>query len=254
MKICAEETIMMQTTINNLTSLRLFGMAQALEEQMNNPAYTDLDFDERVSMMVDKEMNVRENRRLSMLLRRARFRYPSACVEEIDLRASRGLSKHTILQFAQNDWIKKHRNIIITGPTGVGKTYLACALGMSACRDGISCLYVRLPRLLEELKLAHADGSYMKLLARISRTNVLIIDDWGLAPLTDSQRRDFLEIAEDRHNVRSTIISTQYPVSKWHKIIDDPTIADAICDRLVHNAYTLNLKGESMRKLKADLT
>lgn len=245
---------MMQTTLDNLTALRLFGMAQALEEQINSHAYGDLDFEERISLMVDKEMHARDNKRLSMLLRRARFRYPNACVEELDFKASRGLHKPAILQFAGNDWIKKHRNIIITGPTGVGKTYLACALGVGACRDGISCLYLRLPRLLEELKIAHADGSYVKLLSRISRVQVLIVDDWGLSPLTDAQRRDFLEIAEDRHNVRSTIISTQYPVSKWHKIIEDPTIADAICDRLVHNAHNLNLKGESMRKLKAGLT
>ena len=245
---------MMQTTIDSLTSLRLFGMAQALEEQMNNPAYADLDFAERISMLVDKESCFRDNRRLTMLLRRARFRYPQACIEEIDFRTRRGLDKKHILGLAHNDWVKKHRNVLITGPTGVGKTYLACALGVNACREGISCLYVRMPRLLEELKLAHADGSFMKLLGRIARAQILIIDDWGLSPLTDPQRRDFLEIAEDRHNVRSTIISTQYPVSKWHSIIDDPTIADAICDRLVHNAYKLNLKGESMRKLTADLT
>ena len=249
-----EEIIMMQITIDKLFSMKLFGMAEALEEQMNNSAYNDLDFDERLSMMVDKEMSFRENRRLSMLMRRARFRYPNACVEEIDFRTKRGLNKQSVLKLAQNDWIKKHRNIIVTGPTGVGKTYFACALGVSACRQGISTYYVRLPRLMEELKIAHVDGSYMKLLGRISRIQILIVDDWGLSPLTDVQRRDFLEIVEDRHNVRSTIISTQYPVNKWHKIIDDPTLADAICDRLVHNAYKLNLKGESMRKLKADLT
>jgi DNA replication protein DnaC len=245
---------MMQITIDKLIAMKLSGMVEGLEEQINSPVYNDLSFDERFSMLVDKEMTSRENRRLSMLMRRARFRHPNACVEEIDFRAKRGIRKETVLKLAQNEWIKKHRNLIITGPTGVGKTYLACAFGISACRKGISTCYVRLPRFLQEMKVARADGSYIKLLGKISRIQVLIVDDWGLSPLNDTERRDFLEIVEDRHNVRSTIVSTQYPVSKWHKIIDDPTIADAICDRLVHNAYTLNLKGESMRKLQSDLT
>ena len=245
---------MMQITIDKLIAMKLSGMVEGLEEQMNSPVYNDLSFDERFSMLVDKEMTSRENRRLSMLMRRARFRHPNACVEEVDFRAKRGIRKETVLKLAQNEWIKKHRNLIITGPTGVGKTYLACAFGVSACREGISTCYVRLPRLLQEMKVSRADGSYIKLLGKISRIQVLIVDDWGLSPLNDTERRDFLEIIEDRHNVRSTIVSTQYPVSKWHKIIDDPTIADAICDRLVHNAYTLNLKGESMRKLQSDLT
>lgn len=245
---------MIQMTIDKLHSMKLFGMAEALEEQANSPSYEELSFEERLEMLVDKEMTYRENRRLSMLLRRARFRYPGACVEDIDFRTQRGIRKENVLKLAQNDWIRKHHNLIITGPTGVGKTYLACALGISACREGISAYYMRLPRLMEEFKIARADGSYIKLLGRLSRIQVLIIDDWGLNPLTDEERRDLLEIFEDRHKVRSTIISTQYPVSKWHKIIDDPTIADAICDRLVHNAHKINLKGDSMRKLQADLT
>jgi DNA replication protein DnaC len=245
---------MMQITIDKLSAMKLSGMVEGLEEQINSSVYNDLSFDERFSMLVDKEMASRENRRLSMLMRRARFRHPNACVEEVDFKAKRGFRKETVLKLAQNEWIKKHRNLIITGPTGVGKTYLACAFGISACRKGISTCYIRLPRLLQEMKVARADGSYIKLLGKISRIQVLIVDDWGLSPLNDTERRDFLEIIEDRHNVRSTIVSTQYPVSKWHKIIDDPTIADAICDRLAHNAYTLNLKGESMRKLQSDLT
>lgn len=245
---------MIQITIDKLIAMKLSGMVEGLEEQINSSVYNDLSFDERFSMLVDKEMASRENRRLSMLMRRARFRHPNACVEEVDFRAKRGIRKETVLKLAQNEWIKKHHNLIITGPTGVGKTYLACAFGISACRKGISTCYIRLPRLLQEMKVARADGSYIKLLGKISRIQVLIVDDWGLSPLNDTERRDFLEIVEDRHNVRSTIVSTQYPVSKWHKIIDDPTIADAICDRLAHNAYTLNLKGESMRKLQSDLT
>jgi len=245
---------MMQMTIDKLHSMKLFGISEALEEQINSSSYEELSFEERFGMLVDKEMTYRENRRLSMLLRRARFRYPGACVEDIDFRTKRGIRKENVLHLAQNDWIRKHHNLIITGPTGVGKTYLACAFGISACRDGISSYYVRLPRLMEELKIARVDGSYIKLLARFARIQVLLIDDWGLNPLTDEERRDLLEIFEDRHKVRSTIISTQYPVSKWHKIIDDPTIADAICDRLVHNAHKINLKGDSMRKLQANLT
>jgi len=204
-------------------------------------------------MLVDREMDSRQNRKLRMLLTKARFRYQGASVEDINFTAKRGITKDVILSLSLNGWIKDKRNIIITGSTGVGKTYIACALGNSACRAGISTYYARLPRLFQELKISKADGSYGKLLQKLSRVDLLIVDDWGLSPLTDMERRDFLEIMEDRYNVRSTIISSQIPVEKWHDLIGEPTIADAICDRLVHNAHKIKLTGKSMRGGEPDI-
>ena len=244
---------MLQNIKEKLNSLKLYGMAEGVEEQIRTPFAAELDFAERLSLLVQKEQMVRENRKLNVLLRRAQLRYPEASIEGLHSLTSRGLTKTTILEFAQNEWIRKRRNLIISGPTGVGKSWLACAFGIGACRDGISTMYFRLSRLLNDLGLARADGSYKKLLEKLSRIELLIIDDWGMSPLSDTHRRDILEIVEDRHNVHATIISTQYPVSEWHQLINDPTLADAICDRLVHNAYQLNLKGESMRKVLAKL-
>ncbi|HDZ61798.1 MAG TPA: AAA family ATPase [Nitrospirae bacterium] len=238
---------MIEATIEKLISMKLHGMAEAVQEQMRNPAYKELSFQERLGMLVDRETDSRQDRRLRMLLTKARFRYPGACIEDIDFRAKRRITKDVLLKLSQNGWIKDKRNIIITGSTGVGKTYIACALGNSACRAGISAYYVRLPRLFQELKISRADGSYIKLLQKLSRINLLIVDDWGLSPLSDTERRDFLEIMEDRYNVRSTIVSSQIPVDKWHDLIGDPTIADAICDRLIHNSHKLQLAGKSMR-------
>jgi len=240
---------MFNVIFDKLMSVKLSGMAEGLKEQSVNRAYRELSFDERFGMLVDKEIIYRENRRLKTLLSKAHFRYPNACVEDIDFRARRRLEKQFILKLSQNEWIRDSYNIIITGSTGAGKTYIACALGNGACRAGIRTCYVRLPRLLQEMKISRADGSYIKLLKILSRVKLLIVDDWGLSPLSDTERKDFLEIMEDRHNVRSTIISSQIPVEKWHDFIGEPTIADAICDRLVHNAYNIRLKGESMRKL-----
>ncbi len=239
---------MIEATVEKLISMKLHGMAEAVQEQMKNRVYKDLSFEERLGMLVDREMDNRQDRKLRTLLTKARFRYPGASVEDINFRVRRGISKDVILKLAQNGWIKDKRNIIITGSTGVGKTYFACALGNSACRAGISTYYTRLPRLFQELKISRADGSYAKLLQKLSRTNLLIVDDWGLSPLSDTERIDFLEIMEDRYNVRSTIISSQIPVDKWHDLIGEPTIADAICDRLIHNAYNIKLTGKkSMR-------
>jgi DNA replication protein DnaC len=246
---------MIEAVIEKLLFMRLHGMAEGLREQMNE-AYRDLSFDERFGLLVDKEKLYRENSQIKTLLSRAHLRHPNACFEDIDFRTRRGLSKGTTLKFAQNDWIRSYQNIIIIGPTGAGKTFLACALGNSAIRQGIRTLYVRLPRLAQELKIARADGSYGKFLERIQRMRLLIIDDWGMNPFSDGERRDILEIVEDRHGVRSTIIASQFPVDTWHDIIGDPTLADAICDRVIHNAHKIILTTgeESMRKIHSTLT
>jgi len=244
---------MIEATVEKLITMKLHGMAKAVQEQMKNRTYKDLSFEERLGMLVDREMDSRQDRKLRSLLTKARFRYQGASVEDINFMAKRGITKDVILSLSQNGWIKDKRNIIITGSTGVGKTYMACALGNSACRAGISTYYARLPRLFQELKISKADGSYGKLLQKLSRVNLLVVDDWGLSPLSDAERRDFLEIMEDRYNVRSTIISSQIPVEKWHDLIGEPTIADAICDRLIHNAHKIKLTGKSMRGGDPDL-
>jgi len=244
--------MMLEATFNKLYQLKLHGMARALEEQISQAIYGDLSFEERLGLLVDREITERDNRKLTNLLKGAKLRFPNACPEDIDFRTPRGLSKNAVLSLCQNGWVTAKQNIIITGPTGTGKSYLSCALGVSACRAGLSTFYQRLPRLLQELNIARADGTYGKLLARIAKYAVLIVDDWGLAKLVDRERRDILEILEDRHNLTSTIISSQIPVDKWHDLIGDPTIADAVLDRLVHNAHTITMKGEeSMRKIMA---
>ncbi len=238
---------MIEATVEKLIVMKLHGMADAVQEQMKTRVYKEVSFEERLGMLVDREMDSRQDRKLRMLLTKARFRYPGASIEDINFRAQRGIAKDVLLKLSQNGWIQDKRNMIITGSTGVGKTYIACALGNSACRAGISTYYVRLPRLLHELNISRADGSYGKVLQRLSRTNLLIVDDWGLSPLSDTERIDFLEIMEDRYKVRSTILSSQIPVEKWHDLIGEPTIADAICDRLIHNAHHIKLTGTSMR-------
>jgi DNA replication protein DnaC len=245
---------MIEAVAEKLIVMKLHGMAEGLREQLNTPAYRDLGFEERFGLLVDKEKLYRENKQLTALSRKAHFRHPAACFEDIDFRTRRGITKDALLRFCQNEWIRNHHNLILIGPTGVGKSYLACALGNSAIRQGISTLYVRMPRLAQELKIARADGGYVKLLQRLQRVRLLIIDDFGLNPFTDEERRDFLEIMEDRHQVRSTIIASQLPIDLWHDMIGDPTLADAICDRVVHNAHKIILTGESMRKIRSGLT
>jgi DNA replication protein DnaC len=228
-------------------------MSHALEEQMQSPDISQLSFEERLGLLVDREITERDNRRLTSRLRQARLKQ-QACLEDIDYQANRGLDKTLLLKLSDCQWAKKAINILITGPTGIGKSWMACALAQKACREGYSAYYQRLTRLLQELPLARGDGSYAKLLARLAKTDVLVLDDWGLVKLNAEQRRDLLEILEDRHGSRATIITSQLPIDQWHDIIGDATLADAIMDRLVHNAYKINLTGESMRKKQAKLT
>ena len=240
-------------TRDKLHALNLTGMAAALADQSATPDITDLSFEERLGLLVDREMTERDNRRMSSRLRRAKLRH-AAILEDIDYRNSRGLDKGLIQSLASCQWVKEHLNALITGPTGVGKTWLACALAHKACREGYTAQYVRLTRLLRELTIAKGDGQYSKLLTSLAKVDVLILDDWGLMKLSAENRRDLLEVLEDRHGRRSTIATSQLPIEEWHGIIGDATLADAILDRLVHNAYKINLRGESMRKQQAKLT
>lgn len=240
-------------TRDKLMTLKRFGMAKALAEQADLPEIASLSFEERLGLLVDREMTERDSRRLASRLKRAKLRQ-AACIEDIDRRHPRGLSKSLIQQLAAGQWIRSHQNVLIVGPIGTGKTYIASALAHQACRSGACSLYLRVPRLFEELLLARGSGRYAKLLASLAKYDLLVLDDWGLSPLTEEQRRDLLEIIEDRHGCRSTLVASQFPVEHWHKMIADPTLADAILDRLIHNAHKINLKGESMRKNRSSLT
>ena len=240
-------------TVDKLHELRCTGMAKAMAEQLASPQVQNLSFEERLGLLVDRELTERHSRQLTNRLRRARLRH-DACIEDIDFRAPRGLDKDLVLSLADGRWVREHLSILIIGPAGIGKSWIACALAHSACRLGHSASYRRLPRLLTELAIARADGSYPKLLASLAKTEVLVIDDFGLAKLSAENRRDLLEITEHRYGIRSTVITSQLPVENWHDIVGDPTLADAILDRLVHSSYQLNLKGESMRKRRQPLT
>lgn len=240
-----------QQTLTTLRRMKLHGMAAAFEWQLTTRGtHDDMSFEERLGLMVDHEQTYRETKRLERLLKNARLKQPSACIEDIDYSHRRGLEKRQMASLVTCDWIRQHRNLCITGPTGTGKTWLSCALGNQACRLGISVLYARTSRLFEELKIAHGDGSFPRRMAGLAKVELLILDDWGLSPLARSEKHDLLEIMEDRHSNRSVIITSQLPVEKWHEYISEPTIADAVLDRVVHNSHKIALRGESLRKTK----
>jgi len=242
-----------QPLLDQLQELKLTGMRQAWREQLQMSDSDALSFTDRLGLLVDREWTERANRRLQYRLQKARLP-PVSCPEDLDYRQPRGLDKTLLQHLLGGRWLAEHLNCLITDPTGVGKTWVACALAQQACRLGYSARYVRLPRLLPELALARADVRYPKLLRDYAKTQLLILDDWGLVPLTAEGRRDLLELLEDRYNHQSTVVTSQLPVATWHAYLNDPTLADAILDRLVHNAYTLNLTGESMRKRQPPLT
>jgi DNA replication protein DnaC len=240
-----------QPMIEKLLVMRLHGIAEGLQTQEQDPAARELSFLERLGLLVDQQWSWRQNQALARRLKTAKLR-GNVCVEDIDYRAARGLDKSVVRALTQESaWVRQHENIFVLGPTGVGKSFLASALAQKACRDGYTALYTRAAALFRDLSLARADGSLRTLLARLARIDVLVIDDWAMASLNENERRDFWEICEDRYQTRSMILTSQLPLTKWHEQIGDPTVADGILDRLVHNAHRLELRGDSMRKRRS---
>lgn len=239
-----------QQTLDKMNAMKLFGMADALEQQLASAEHARVSFEDRLALLIDSEWTTREQRKLTRRLRAAKLRYP-ASLEDVDLKHPRGLDRQQLLSLGGCAFIQQRHNLLISGPTGIGKSYLACAFVERACRRGHNAAYLRLPRLLQQLAVARGDGSYVRILDRIARLELLAIDDWLLAPLRDSERRDLVEVVEDRSERASTLIASQLPVKDWHASIGDPNLADSICDRLLHNAHRIALKGPSMRRTKA---
>lgn len=245
--------MLMEPTFEKLNALKLYGMRDGLSEQMEQASFASLAFEERISMLVDREWTDRESRKLHNRIKAAKLKV-QASMEDIDYRASRGLDASLMRSLADCRFVSAASSVILTGPTGTGKTYLACALAHQAMRRGHTALYFRAPRLFEALRISRADGSWARLLSRLARAEVLVVDDWGLAALTDAERRDFLEVAEDRAGTGSLIMASQLPVQKWHELIGEPTIADAILDRIVHNSYRIELRGASLRRKRQGIS
>lgn len=240
-----------EETFHKLSQMRMHGLAAALRHQLEADTYDGLAFEERVGMLVDREWSERDGRRLTRRLQQAKLR-EQACLEAVDYHHPRGLELGVMQRLATGDWIRKYQNVLISGPTGVGKTFLACALAQHACRLGHTALYQRVPRLLHDLHVARADGSLTRLLVRLAKIDVLVIDDWGLSVLADQERRDLLEVLEDRVGRSSTVVASQLVVKDWHAVLGEPTVADAFLDRLVHGAHRLRLSGQSIRKTRAE--
>jgi DNA replication protein DnaC len=236
-----------QPTIERLHAMKLNGMADAFRQQLETPDSNQLSFEERFGLLVDRQWDWKQNRALTRRLQLAKFK-ERGVIEDIDYQHPRGLDRKLVRTLATSDWVRQHHNILFIGPTGIGKTWLACALAQKACRDGFFALHKRMPELFRDLAVARADGSIGQLLLKFSRIDVLVLDDFAMAPLKDSERRDVLEICDDRYQRRSTILTSQMPIAHWHEQIGDPSIADSIMDRLVHNSYRIELNGESMRK------
>jgi DNA replication protein DnaC len=242
--------MLIEHSLEKLYAMKLNAMADGFKEQLQQHDINELCFEERFALLVDRQWSWKEDRRMNRLLSNAKLKI-NGCIEDIDYKTPRGIDKSVILRLANCDWIRTAQNIIISGPTGVGKTYMACAMANSACRMGFSAFYIRIPKLFQELAIAKGDGTYPKIMKKLTQAKVLVLDDFGLAPMSAPERRDLLEVIEDRHALSSTIVGTQLPIESWHGNIRDPTIADAILDRLIHNAHKINLKGESMRRLRS---
>jgi DNA replication protein DnaC len=242
--------MMMQTTLAQLRTLKLDGLATALEEQLTQPGMTAMSFEERLALLVDREVHCRNDRKLVRLLQRARLKYAQATIEDIDTRPTRGVDRRTVMSLALGDWVSAGHSVLITGPTGAGKSWLGCALAQYACRRGYSALYQRVPRLQEELRVRHGSGAFGKWLLQLAKTDVLILDDWGMGTLDNSTRSDLLEVIDDRAASKATIITSQLPIEHWHAWIGDATIADAILDRIMQRNHRFTLTGDSMRQFK----